>query len=523
MRILNFAFIIAILTSTGAWANEDCAAFEAAMQGPVGSVIPRLDSSNRLVSLVVYGESTFISAKRSLIGQARATAELNAKRSFSEWISGENFSAEEQSQQLVETIELTNQDGQTAALATEISQHLNSMRSDTSAAIQGLVKLDECVNVEEQYIVVEYGWSPSLGAAAGQSLAGTGVGFNESSPTITENSAADESYANLNAQPASVGVSIVSIVVEGYGATQSDAINDALRIAVGQTFGEALVSEISSSGISVSLDVTDTSGQDNSSAVQQSVVQSDISTATSGFVESYTIIGAYSGNDQKITLQVNLPQYEPVIADDRIKAIVSYPILTYPGLRSEVPSVYLELLVQELEAVVNSSQRLSILDRSHTGLIDAELSNMSQASFSTAEYARFGNRLGADIILVPEVSRFQMDISQRRLAGRLIERALISSSVRLKAIDVASGNLLFSESIPLDFEARSDERIVEIFSVRHAHALGVSVATTIGGGINEDMLATIQTHSRTVDTYSLANERISNQRNELRDRNSSEW
>jgi hypothetical protein len=523
MRISIIAFIVATSTSTVAWANENCAAFEAAMQGPVGSVIPRVDSNNRLVSLVVYGESTFISAKRSLIGQARNTAELNAKRSFSEWISGENFSAEEQSQQLVETIELTNQDGQTAALATEISQYLNSMRSDTSATIQGLVKLDECVNAEEQYIVVEYGWSPSLGAAADQSLVDASSGVDGSNSTVAESSTADESRTNLNSPPASVGISIVSIVVDGYGATQSDAINDALRIAVGQTFGEALVSEISSSGISVSLDVTDASGQDNSSAVQQSVVQSDISTATSGFVDSYAIVSAYSGNDQKITLQVNLPQYEPVISDSRIKAVVSYPILTSQGLRSEVPSIYLELLKQELEAVVNSSQRLSVLDRSHTNLIDAELSNMSQASFSAVEYARFGNRLGADIILVPEVNRFDIDISQRRLAGQMIERALISASVRLKAIDVASGNLLFSENIPLDFEAQSDERIVEMFSTRHAHALGISVATTIGGGINEDMLATIQTHSRTVDTYSLANERISDQRNALRDRNSSDW
>ena len=40
------------------------------------------------------------------------------------------------------------------------------MRSNTSAVLSGLVKLDECVDTEQKFILVELGWKPSLSAAA---------------------------------------------------------------------------------------------------------------------------------------------------------------------------------------------------------------------------------------------------------------------------------------------------------------------------------------------------------------------
>ena len=55
---------------------------------------------------------------------------------------------------LVETSQTTNQDGQTVGNATELSSTLTQMRYNASATLTGIVKLDECVDVDQKYVLV---------------------------------------------------------------------------------------------------------------------------------------------------------------------------------------------------------------------------------------------------------------------------------------------------------------------------------------------------------------------------------
>lgn len=163
---LTFSAAVAAFLGFVSVAHADCAAFTANAQAAPGGAVPRLDADGKLVSIVVYGEGTFLAPTRSLIGKARSRAEMDAKRAFVEWIEGDNFSAEEETQEMMETVRVTNQEGETAGLAQEISTSLEAMRSNTGATISGLAKLDECVDTNEKFVMVELGWKPEFSTAA---------------------------------------------------------------------------------------------------------------------------------------------------------------------------------------------------------------------------------------------------------------------------------------------------------------------------------------------------------------------
>jgi hypothetical protein len=175
----NFVGMLFFCVLIPSVAIANCEEFEAEMRGPIGSAIPRIDENGKLRSIVVYGEGTFIAPKRSLISQARVGAELSAKRAFSEWISGANFSAIQEAQQFVEIVELTNQAGETAALAQEITTQLQIMRSDTNSVIDGLIKFDECVDTTQQYILVGMGWSPRISSSVSATSPASASSSNE--------------------------------------------------------------------------------------------------------------------------------------------------------------------------------------------------------------------------------------------------------------------------------------------------------------------------------------------------------
>ena len=113
----------------------------------------------------MYGESSFITPKRSLIANARRKAELDARRSYAEFLKSD-FDAETIAVDLLETEQTTDQNGNSSGTAKELASTLNVMRQNTSATLSGIVKLDECVSQEGKYVLVQLGWKPSTSAAA---------------------------------------------------------------------------------------------------------------------------------------------------------------------------------------------------------------------------------------------------------------------------------------------------------------------------------------------------------------------
>ena len=127
----------------------------------------RLSDKNEVEAIFTIGEGTFLAPKRSLIGKARTAATLNAKRAFSSWLN-EAVAGGSVASSLMEQLETTDQTGQTTGTVEELTQIGETMSSATASVLSGLVKLDECVNTDENYVLVELGWKPSLSQAASE-------------------------------------------------------------------------------------------------------------------------------------------------------------------------------------------------------------------------------------------------------------------------------------------------------------------------------------------------------------------
>ena len=80
-----FVLALCIVYSTNGTALASCDEYLKEAEAVEG-VVPRFNDDNTIRALVIFGEGTFLTAKRSLISKARRKAELRAKRAFSEWM-----------------------------------------------------------------------------------------------------------------------------------------------------------------------------------------------------------------------------------------------------------------------------------------------------------------------------------------------------------------------------------------------------------------------------------------------------
>ena len=139
-----------------------CEEYEAEAEA-ISGVVPRFNPDGQLRSILIHGEATFLTNKRSLVNAARTKAELSAKQAFSSFLN-ESVSAAQIANSLLEQAELTDQDGNTEGRAIELASVVTSMRSNTSAVMKGIIKLDECVDSDGKYVLVTLGWKPEQSA-----------------------------------------------------------------------------------------------------------------------------------------------------------------------------------------------------------------------------------------------------------------------------------------------------------------------------------------------------------------------
>jgi hypothetical protein len=165
-RLLPTVAMLASMTTGATYASADCSQMETESAAGVG-VHVRLSDTGAVEAIFAMGEGNFLAPKRSLIKKARTVATLDAKRQFSAWLE-EAVAGGTVASSLLEQVETTDQDGMTSGTAEEITQAGEAMSSATANVLNGLVKLDECLDTAEKYILVELGWKPALSDAARQ-------------------------------------------------------------------------------------------------------------------------------------------------------------------------------------------------------------------------------------------------------------------------------------------------------------------------------------------------------------------
>jgi len=448
-RAMTVSLII-IMWLTGTVAiSSTCDEFEKDAEAFSG-VVPRFDENGKVRAMLMYGESSFIAAKRSLIADARRRAELDARRAFAEFLKS-GFDADTVSKNLVETQSLTDSDG-TVGAAEELTSTLNVMRQNSQATLSGIVKLDECVDVEEKYLLVQLGWKPTLSESAANA-----------SQAI--NKIADNQKTKSNLNNKTPGIEKISLETEGRGANLKSATNDALRSAVSQVFGEKFASQ--TSVIDSVMSASMTLGDDSYGvAGQKSKSTSAVQSQTSGLISSWTYIEKVEENEGfKVILSVVIPKYKSSMDPAKTKIIVTKPLAGSQSINQDQTfKTFSSKFHSQLEENLGQIKGLNVLDRQYLNLAHEELGLISNSG-NMEELAKIGNQAGGDLMLVPVIEKFNYKLDVREIGSQKIERMIYNVTLSTKVIEVATSNIVDAKSFPVrNKKMKHEDPVIEIAS-----------------------------------------------------------
>lgn len=482
--ILVAAFGLIAFLSVSASAENGCAAYEAEAEAFSG-VVPRFNEDGTLKALLMYGEGTFLTPKRSLIADARRKAEMRARQAYAEFLQSD-FDSQSLAQDLVTTAQTTSQDGETVGSATELSSTLRQMRINASATMTGIVKLDECVNTQEKYVLVTLGWKPAMSRAAAASqrqmrdseprTSGVRSVSGSSGGTAAVSNSADTASPGKMA-----GVELITLETSGAGVDLRAATNEALKSAVSQVFGERFASQtrvldsvdsLSASAGSYQLDAV----------VEQSSSKNAVQSSTSGIIRAWSYLEQdASGGEHRVRLSVTLPKYQSSIEGTKSTMIV---LSAQPGSSvdssDEVFAAFAGLLRAELETTMNATEKVTVLDRGYSQLSDAELAGI-QASGNISEMAKLGVKVGADLMLVPIVDEFQYETDRREIGQQVIERTVFNVTISTKVIEVATTNLIDIRRFPQRNKKIRSNNATEEMALFMANRVGRHLIRKVGG------------------------------------------
>ena len=500
--VITVVFCIVFSINTAVFASCDEYLREAeAVEG----VVPRFNEDGTVRAFVIFGEGTFLTSKRSLISKARRKAELRAKRSFAEWMK-QDLQSESVVTEMMEQEESTDEQGNTSGKVKELEAQIDIMRSSTNAVLSGIVKLDECVDKTEKFVLVTLGWKPNLSRAAARAktssedkpgsedtvvTAESGAANTQSTDPKkkkadkrTSSSSKEMSEKEDNEKSGS-SIRIVTVEVEGRGTNLRTATADALRSAVAQTFGEKFASKIKSSELTETNEVTNSTGESSGVAVETSSTQTDMSSSTKGLIKSYEYIHKdHTDDGVLVVLRVKLPKFESAIDPSKTTIIVIHPKLsttlseTTRGL-DEFRNGIQDYIVD----VINRSKKLAVLDRQYLGEQNSELRLLSTGNSPVSEMARIGNTVGADLMFITEISNYSKDNETKTIGNKKIKRSVFNSEVSINVIDVATTSIMFSKRIVFRNRKFKSPNPESMFAKKVGTKVGLSVANKLGGGV----------------------------------------
>ena len=163
---LTVIAVVGILSLPAGKAFANCDAFmEEFETTSLGISYKKDPETGAIRAFLMSGEANFLAPKSSLVRKAKKKAFMRAKAEFTRFMK-EDFVAADLVSDLTNSIETTDQDGNTSGTVEEMSSMVETMGSATESVLSGIVVLGECVDKTEKIAIVLAGWKPELSAAA---------------------------------------------------------------------------------------------------------------------------------------------------------------------------------------------------------------------------------------------------------------------------------------------------------------------------------------------------------------------
>ena len=450
--------------------------------------------TGRITALMMMGEANFLSPKSSLVRKAKKKALMNAKAEFVRFMK-EDFSAADLTADLTNSIEKTDQDGNTTGAVEEISSMAEMMASSAESVISGIVVLGECVDKDEKVALVLAGWKPELSAAAADAKQATSNPTPTATSTASASSGQTAAASNASGSGGSgssstpskkVGITIITVEAEGEGGNLKQATNEAIRSAIAQVLGEKFASSQLSTDFTATAEVSNSEGQSAGVAVETSTQYEVQASEVKGILSGYKYISKQELSDGiKVVLQVEIPKYESSIDKTKNTLIVFKPEMKkIDGLTSSEADEIASEIRNSLENILNESGKLEVLDRAFLNKRKIELSTVSAGNNSMTEMARIGNLAGADFMLVTEFEKLSSEVEERKVGNNVIIRQNFNGSANFKVIEVATSNIISSGSVPIRKLKFKKDNSLSQFSDKISVSVSRQITRKLGGKVN---------------------------------------
>ncbi len=252
------------------------------------------------------------------------------------------------------------------------------------------------------------------------------------------------------------GVDIVTVQSQGVGITQRDAVVDGVREAVGMVNGMAIASQTALAEMT-----TEVTTETDASYLVSSAFMEQISTATSGIVDSYNILESASDPATglvTVNLSVQVARYTGSAQLDRLRMALSGILIDNDVQDRAAAAEFAEDLQDGVIDYLTQTRRFAMIDRQLMAETQAELNYVATANVPTRELARLGNQVGTDYLVVIELRDLVTTVTERQMAttNRVRRKTVLTSEVGVRIIDVATSQIKFSGTV--DTSATTDYR-----------------------------------------------------------------
>ena len=221
----------------------------------------------------------------------------------------------------------------------------------------------------------------------------------------------------------------------GYGATENEAVQDALIEALGQIKGKQIDAE--------KLSETKRLIKDNKEDLTKSS-NKKISEATSGFISSYKILKMKKTDDGlfKTKIKVSIAVYKKSKQLDRRRLAV-LPFRINNNIYNEDSISFIISWQKDLEEGLTQTRRFAMIDKSYENESNKEVSSYQNKQYNINEVARLGNKAGIDYMVIGTLE----NLANKNVSVGGKDVKLREVSIALRIIDIASGQIKFAKTV----------------------------------------------------------------------------
>jgi len=261
-------------------------------------------------------------------------------------------------------------------------------------------------------------------------------------------------------------INYVDVVVNGTGASERDAINNALVNGLSQISGQYM-SASDKSELTQKLEII----EGNEKEEIKENFSEEINSFTKGVIKKFKVLKVNKENMLfKARVQMTIPTYNEGFDAKKIKIAV----LPFKAL-NEIDASTAEKEVgrwrRELEEGLVQTRKFQVIDKDYGDLLSKELNSYNSADYKIEELMRFGRKIGADYVLTGTLitgmkSKLNPDKQKYK--------------VSLRIIDLATSQIKFAKKVS-DVQKTIRQIIDAIYPIPVIDINGRSVTIGIGG------------------------------------------